>query len=75
MLTLLLLQWHMHSLFDADSTVGKLVDEYVLKSVEVNSMHDTDDESSSQSGLETSVQDDWVTNYASVVNGYCREPP
>ena len=51
------------------------MDEYVLKSVEANSMHDTDDESSSQSGLETSVLDGWVTNYASVANGYGREPP
>ena len=38
-------------------TVGKLVDEYVLKFVEVNRMHETGDESS-QSGLETSDQDD-----------------
>ena len=38
-------------------TVGKLVDEYVLKFVEVNRMHETDDESS-QSGLETNDQDD-----------------
>jgi len=50
-------------------TVGKLVDEYVLKFVEVNRMHETGDESS-QSGLETSDQDDRVTNYASLVIGY-----
>jgi len=40
-------------------TVGKLVDEYVLKFVEVNRMHEMGDESS-QSGLETSDQDDRV---------------
>ena len=50
-------------------TVGKVVDEYVLKFVEVNRMHERGDESS-QSGLETSDQDDRVTNYASLVIGY-----
>lgn len=33
-------------------------------------MYETDDESSSQSGLETSVQDDQVAKHASTVNGY-----
>ena len=50
-------------------TVGKLVDKYVVKLSEMNSMSDTD-APAPQSGLQASDQEDHVTNYASLVIGF-----